>query len=690
MSILKTNNAPIARKTKFELENGGVPELTKDDIVRLGTQSNETAFLSDLGIRISGYENRISPIKTSKGKSFPRMFCMEQDEKGHDVMREMTNISIDAAFWKQVQSGNVFLYAAGENQPRQLQVQRGEQGLQVAVSDTIEPNAMPELNPPKPNWFKRTFSFFSKKWKQEVEEYNKVTSARPHDRADRIAKLSEIAEARSDAELKEEAETAKEDNVLENVCRVSYKDTFQMERGIETMTSVFQPVPQFKEKYEKIEGNPEAGIKGKYGLYTKKQFADLKVFSKEEFDLESIHVGEGKSPVSVEDFSAVTLAALWTPELGAKGDNETDIHATKSLMEVGGVTKEEAEKLAISNISSSFWTTDLFIDPPRDNEGSFFKQVTNDGRQMAVDAFNAYKDGNKEPLARLLALGVNKAVTEFNHEERDGKLTYDEIAMCTMVPKMAAMMEKDPELKDLAIKNHGLTENRLKAVKGMETLMKMEQDRRKAAYQLDREATVGDQHLTTEQKAQLAKASIKIKLMRSMISEEVDQNTKSDKRLSDIQKKLMDGTKMIVPSNDQQAAWKKDPSSRPEPAKGTIYLMTASKAAININKALGKDLKLMPQLGGDLESRLDLLAEGIVQKHDLGSKSAEYLSKELSPKGFDHIRVLEDAKEITDRLNPAKDVQKTEPEKAQNKELETANKSVDKSVDKGADLGAGF
>ena len=134
----------------------------------------------------------------------------------------------------------------------------------------------------------------------------------------------------------------------------------------------------------------------------------------------------------------MTLAALWTPELGAKGDNETDIHATKSLIEVGGVTKEEAEKLAISNISSSFWTTDLFIDPPRDNEGSFFKQVTNDGRQMAVDAFNAYKDGNKEPLARLLALGVNKAVTEFNHEERDGKLTYDEIAMCTMVPKMAA------------------------------------------------------------------------------------------------------------------------------------------------------------------------------------------------------------------------------------------------------------
>lgn len=51
---------------------------------------------------------------------------------------------------------------------------------------------------------------------------------------------------------------------------------------------------------------------------------------------------------------------------------------------------------------------------------------------------------------------------------------------------------------------------------------------------------------------------------------------------------------------------------------------------------------------------------------------------------------MEDAKEINDRLNPAKDVQKTEPEKAQNKEVETANKSVNKSADKGADLGAGF
>ena len=75
------------------------------------------------------------------------------------------------------------------------------------------------------------------------------------------------------------------------------------------------------------------------------------------------------------------------------------------------------------------------------------------------------------------------------------------------------------------------------------------------------------------QLAELAKAVIKIKLIRGMISDEVDRNTKSDKRLSDIQKKLTDGAKMIVQTNEELAACKKDPSSRPEPEEGKIYML---------------------------------------------------------------------------------------------------------------------
>ena len=81
------------------------------------------------------------------------------------------------------------------------------------------------------------------------------------------------------------------------------------------------------------------------------------------------------------------------------------------------------------------------------------------------------------------------------------------------------------------------------------------------------------------QLAELAKAGIKIKLIRGMISDEVDRNTKSDKRLSDIQKKLTDVAKMIVQTNEELAACKKDPSSRPEPEKAqNKELETANKS----------------------------------------------------------------------------------------------------------------
>lgn len=672
MAIVKTEKEPIVRRTN--MEDAGIPELTAQDVENLSHQANIRAWMEDMGITTDS-NNTVTPTKTKEGKSLPRFFCMGLDENGHDTLREMHTAKRDANFWKQVQAGNVFVYAAGERHPRQLQVQRGQEGLQVAVSKPLEPAAMPELQPQKPGWFKRTFSFFSKKWQRQVREYDNVTQNRAADRQARNDKLEMIDKARTDEELKAEAKNAKETFITEELCREEYRAVGQAERATEVMTSVFQPVPKFNEDLEKIStGNKE---EQKYGLYTKEQFADLKVFSKDEFDLDSIRVGDKQDSVSEADFAAVTMSALWLPEMAVKGDDEIDIHATKSLMDVAGVSKDEATALMNASVHSAFWTTDLFIDPPRDNEGSFFKKVTNDGRQMAADAFNAYKAGDKAPLARLVAQGVNQAVTDFKGADPAGKLSYHELALCTMIPKLTGLMEKDPELKYLAIQNHGLTEDRIRSVKGMETLGKMEQARREGIYRLNREEKVGDQHLSEAEKAGIAKNAIKMKLMKGLMIDEIAEN-KKDPKLAQLEQKLMDPSKWNTMSTKQLNASKADPQSRPSPGDGKIYMLTAANAATDLNKAMGKDLKTLASLGkAEMEQELDALAEGIVNKYELGKKDAKYLAEELDVnKGFKHMNVVKDANEIQQRKNPEKNaVEKPEPEKQAPEKQKTVEKA---------------
>lgn len=256
------------------------------------------------------------------------------------------------------------------------------------------------------------------------------------------------------------------------------------------MTSVYSPVPKFNKDIEKRDL--------KYGLYTREQFDTLKVYSKDEFDLETMTVGEANSPVTEADFAAVTMAALFTPDLARKSDSEYDPYSKSSLMQVAGLSEQEANQLTdvLDTIHCSFWTTDLFIATPRDNEGDYFKNTTNVGRQMAVDAFNAYKKGNKEPLAQLLAQGIDKGVRELMVDKMAHFLGDQELCICTMVPKMAELMDKDPQLKGIAMEKYGMTEGRFQSAKGLGMLAKAEEKRREASYRLEREAQAGDLHLT--------------------------------------------------------------------------------------------------------------------------------------------------------------------------------------------------
>lgn len=98
-------------------------------------------------------------------------------------------------------------------------------------------------------------------------------------------------------------------------------------------------------------------------------------------------------------------------------------------------------------------------------------------------------------------------------------------------------------------------------------------------------------------------------------------------------------------SNDTSAY--KDPYDRPAPDKGKIHYNTAASAISLAGKAMGRDLKALENLADESQvEKLDRLAAEIVEKNNLGEKSAQYLEKELGAYGFSQLNVKADAQEI--------------------------------------------
>lgn len=679
MGIEKTNNDPIPRKGNFEAEQ--LPPLTDQQLRALHKGMN---FLDDLGIAHAGREGRRFERMGPEKDSPPRVFCLKPNAQGVEEMKPIALNSMKAAeFWKETRAGNVFVYAAGEREPRQLQM--NQESMTLSVSKPLRPNEIPATTPPpNPNRFKRFFSFLNKKWKKQATEYDNFTRNQETSRQAREERLNKISAIRTDKKLKAELESVKEKKNIREI-ESSYKALSQRESGVKLMTSVYQPVPEFDEDGVRI----VEGDKKLEGLYSREQFNDLKVYSKDEFDLDSISVGGQK--VTNEDFASVTLSALWRPEFLPDAPG-WDFHTEKSLQEAGKMSKEEATKLIGASQGASFWTTDLFINPPRDKEGSYFKKTTNRGRQMAVDAFNDYKAGKKDKLAELLAGGIDKGIVRLKDTSKEGYLNADELCVCTMTPKMTALLDRDPDLKKIAQEKYGLTQEKLDCVKGMETLAQFDQERREATYRLDRENKIGDQHLTKEDKEKCAKAMVKVKIAKEMLKENIEQPL-NNKRLQEIEANLNNPNNWQMPGKDDMK-YQNHPELRPAPEKGKINFVTAMTYKENLVRAFGKEPKTLSDLSKKkFQNSMERISEEIVKNHNLGEKSAGELAKELAPNAFREIDVLKESKSIAEEIagipKPAKDEKAIEQEKTKTMEdvsikkrpsLDKINKAPDRAM----------
>ena len=627
--------------------------------------------LRDMGIPIG--EDRKVP--TSGG--VPRIFVLGLDAEGIERPMSLEEAGLDlsprnAKFWQQVSMGNVFAYPAGQDHPVQLHADASNYQGGFGYTKPVTPEEMPQRQVKRPGFFARLMNSISggRLYKAEVNAYRNqqnreqrlefeanfrhMTALREYSKDDEAVEAQEVQDAAA-----RKAHQEKLDQKLE----IAKDAASASADGYKILHSVYKPVP---EKHEYLRKYP-----GKEGLYTDEHFASLKVFSKDELDLSKIALApKGKigPSVSEKDFCAVAMFAGMKPEIAEKTRgldpkrSKPDRFAVSCLTNIVGITEEQA-KQCISDDSINGYTTDMFIVPKsRDNSGTYFKAAVNDARQVAADAFNAYKNGNKEPLAKLLAYGIERTC---NQMVSLGSIPGNEAKGCMQMGlHLTTIMNKDPELKELAFRN-GMTKKQLKSVEAMSDYLKLDDKRRQAELKLA-QAAAGHKELSAEEKEACMKDILKAKIVDKIW---LDESKATTDKMREVEDKMLDGQEV---DPDKMQLWKKQPEKRPAPPEGKFWMDTGADLSVYVTRLF----RPIPPVIGTLKDQtsLDEVVDRMIKEDKPAEKSCEDLlnmypvnSKQADKLASRSMRIAEDIK--NEKLlgingqQPVNEAGKKEPEK---------------------------
>ena len=613
----------------------GAPHLTEAEIAHLNN-TNRRKLLDALGIDIG--ENWSKDIPTTRG--VPRMFIMQARDDGSEMPLTFKTAKIvpgSPEFYRQIQLGNVFAFPAGKTEPVQVQIRSEKSGKYVfSFSKPVTQENVPSAPVKKPSLWMRFAGLFGGYRKERAAWKNRFNNE-----AELINKFSYMKEQRAGvvANEAEEAGRLLEDYDNGVALEKALKAKTHFERSMDLMTSIYHPQPVMKREKGILRTDKESG------LYTEEQFKSLKVYPKTGkggIDLDSIQVGNSGMTVTPEEFAAVTMYALWLPEPSKAAMNITgryDPYAEECVREFPdpldptkkAFKPEDVETLVYGAVRS--WPTgDLFIDPPRDNEGGLFKTCTNQGRELAVKAFQDYANHDNTKLAKLIADGLNMAAQDFRII--DSQIVEQNFAVMATSGKLLGLMEKDPVLKD-AVMKQGLNPENLKVIEGAQTYLKLEQGARDAEYELMK-AKQERRPLTQEEKLKYTKAMLLPKLANTKLAVENSKYADDEERCM-LQGVLVNTGHDMKKANGQRInnqdlqEYKKHPEKAPKPKPGEIYIDTAGIVAKNLGKAYNPNPKAMLDLAEPkgLEN-LNKLADSVIIVEGLADKSADELFAELN------------------------------------------------------------
>ena len=678
-----------------DFSDTGLPNLTDKELK--GLNEELVTFLDrSLGIILDPDKN--APMSDG---SIPRMMILRY-RVGDNDSRQNLNSTVfrpgTMEFYQQVMMGNIFAYPVGKAKPVQLQIGRVKGEPVMRISDPVEPEQIPVAPAKAPSWFQTllhygTFglAFRSKcrAWSRAQKDHSNLVDQFKRDvqRRERIVKAE-----------KREYDMEKEKAAMQSALESEKKEVEKLANGKRHFLETFQPVPVKREDMIKRHFGHPAGEH--YGFYTEDHFRNLTILTKNKasedkirealrqqddaieqkmleelrkqgkpippnhalhpdqqaegaqykfryFDQDAIKIG-GQSLTNAQ-FAAVTLATCYRSDYQMAGQR-MDKNAFDPTLETAfvnaGYSKEDAALLSTAN-DRSMGTTDLFINPPRDNSGTRIKPMVDPARLETAKAFESYQAGVLNPLAKLIANGVNLIAMDFvDLEDKIGDQVRGSIVAGE---ELVGMLDADPKLKQAAAEN-GMNPDKLESLRGMIKVQKLEQKAKEARYQIVKAWNEGNPP-TKEQKEEYATQIVTAKLAMLQLKAhtrafENDPNSAFGRFMTNVQfqnpeeVKVQGGGTHVVPK-----------SERPAPEPGKFYSDTTQQALIGVKMLYHPEPAFLRQLNAPRgEEKLKEFASNIVQEKNLANLSTMELYNQLKQNG--KLNLTDSLERLNENMKP--------------------------------------
>ena len=611
----------------------------------------------------------------------PRVLIFGRNSEGVEGLYDPNELGIRAnsdAFVQECEKGNVLVYPTGKEKPVQLGVrdlatEKNATNVSFTVSEELEPEALPRPPVKKMGFWRGlarvvTLGIAYRGRAREIAQAKRAHAARQGKLREYNDRRAAVAQRELDDLKTVEANRARRFEKAAQVVAAenAEKEVNEKTVGMRNFVSIFRPDPEFIPELEKITG--EDGRAKREGIYTRDHFKDLTVYTKdaekrkaeqekrmadmdpeerknfkpvkyESFDPGKIELGPNGKALTNEEFASVAMFTCWRPDMALRefrqGTNY-DPTLRASLLQLG--YPEDKLDLLMTVNCRSMATTDNFHYDGRDNEGAKFKNYLEPARAETVRAFQAYSEGNKEQLAGLIANGINRAAESFQ-DLKEERMGYNSFGTVLASKQLFSLMEKDPELKSLALKQ-GMEPERLAVMKGMIKINELEDDDRKSERNLIN-AVVKDQELSRQQKHDCAKKIIMSRLAMQQFKHHHLHVVENPKGEAELRKNAL---KM-----DMSGAQYQGPREQlPPPKPGHIHFYGMQDVISGLHAVYAP----LPKIALDLSKpedvrKLDQLAEKIVEQEKLADMSTKELYEGLRSYAKKPVNLTEAVERIT-------------------------------------------
>ncbi len=396
----------------------------------------------------------------------PRVFAMKD---GKAVTLEEGGMKIDSpAFIEALMKGQIFAYPNGGTAPVQLRASAKqdkdmpEPEFRVQITDPLSaPDPRDNLRPepaakPAPKWYHRVFSFIPSNrrrideytqyredhaaWEQEKQQAQEEYEASANkDEIDVISAAAEKFGAKRD-EKSLEADKVMQEQVDRNAIdrqadQMESREIDAVESGIEVMVNIYSTHPEAKTEWLKKFPTDNSGY------YMKEDFDKLKTLN---FNPERVQIGD--KALTEREFATIAMFAATSEEISLEQQKVAVNDPAPSIdtLQKAGYTEAQARRLAADANN-----TNITVDMLR-RDRRLYKTIdpaANAGRDLAMKALAVYP-ARKEALAEILGRAVVHAGVYAGPTRDTGAL-----AAVKLAGEMLDLMERDPELKEMAKKS---------------------------------------------------------------------------------------------------------------------------------------------------------------------------------------------------------------------------------------------